>query len=484
MVSIASRDVRRRWELRVLVALPAVWVLFAAIEGYIAIQMTVSATSVGPEAAVAARLDQIRLLVIGLGSAAGLAFGALLAVAVTRPARNLLQKIQHRLRGDALDLAGGNELEQLSNAFDNVLLSFNDFVSDAHILNGMPLAILVVDEQDVIVRANAEARRLFHDTGALERSRLSDLCAPGMSHRLTEALKAVRESAAPTEIPAEILLGSDRGRAREFDVAFHPTTKIGEVVVMVRETSRIQTIRGQIQRVDQLAALGAHVASLAHEIGGGLMGIQVLLDSIETRTSEDTTVYRRLQDEVDRAQRLLGEIRSFGQAGTRERVSVNLGRLVEETVWLLESRFVEKHVELVRRLDFGLPVLLVDRDRVVQAVLNIVANAFDATPPGGTVTVALERAPDATLVRIANTGSFIPPEEREKIFTLFYTTKKKGSGLGLALARRTLLDHGGDIEVASSPESGTEFVLRFPEQVVAGSGAPLAPGDRTASVAQ
>lgn len=460
-----SRDVRRRWELRVLVALPAVWVLFAAIEGYVAIQMTIAATGYASDPAVAQRLDQVRLLVIGLGGVAALGLGMLLSIAVTRPARELLQKIQHRLRGNAaLSLAGSNELQQLSNVFDSMLLSFDEFVSDTHIVNGMPLAILVVDNQDTIVRANEEARNLFH-AGArrLEGTRLEDRCAPGMSHRLREALKAVRDSATPAEVPSDIILGANGGGAREIIVVFHPTTNVGEVVVTIRDMSRVQTIRGQIQRVDQLAALGAHVASLAHEIGGGLMGIQLLLESLDPRTSDDTRVHRRLQEEVDRALRLLAEIRTFGQSRSRDRVSANLGRLVEETVWLLESRFVEKEITVVKKLDFDLPPLLVDRDRVVQAVLNIVTNAFDATPSGGTVTVTTERAEDAALVRIANTGSFIRSEERAKVFTLFYTTKKKGSGLGLPLARRTLLDHGGDIEVTSSPESGTEFILRFPD---------------------
>jgi signal transduction histidine kinase len=71
-----------------------------------------------------------------------------------------------------------------------------------------------------------------------------------------------------------------------------------------------------------------------------------------------------------------------------------------------------------------------------------------------------------TVVRIANTGSFIPPEEQAKIFTLFYTTRRGGSGFGLPQARRALADHGGDIEVTSSREQGTAFVLRFPDQAV------------------
>src|SRR5207248_2975241 len=98
------------------------------------------------------------LAVIGIGSAAALGLGIAFAVAVTRPMRDLLHKIQYRLHGTAaVDLAGANEMRQLSNAFDNVLLSFDKFVSDSHIIDGMPVGILVVNGDDVVVRANLEA---------------------------------------------------------------------------------------------------------------------------------------------------------------------------------------------------------------------------------------------------------------------------------------------------------------------------------------
>jgi signal transduction histidine kinase len=471
-------DIRRRWELRVLVALPAVWILFAAVEGYLAIQMTVSALG---DRSASMSLDSVRLFVIGIGSLLALACGAGLALSVTRPMRELMRKIQHRFHGDAaVQLTAGSEMRVLSNAFDNMLLSFDRFVSDTHIVDGMPLGILVVDQNDVIVRANVEGQRLiWQKEGDIHGRDVTSLCAPGMQGRLSETLAAVRQTGMPVEMPDDIFGETpDASAEPAHAVTLHPTTIIGEVVVAIRDLKHLATMRGQMQRVDQLAALGAHVASLAHDIGGGLMGIQMLIEAIEPRTPGEIKIHDRLRGELERATRLLTEIRSFGQARARERVLCNLGRLVDEILWTVEPRFMTKGIAVDKHVNLELPPVLVDRDRVVQAILNVVNNAFEATPPHGTVTVVVETLDGATLVRVANTGSFIPCDEREKIFTLFYTTKRGGSGFGLPQARRALVDHGGDIEVASSEDRGTEFVLRFPPPC----GADASPGNSVASV--
>ena len=463
MATGKSGDIRRRWELRVLVALPAVWILFAAVEGFLAIQMTLAAvaarSSSGP-------VDRVRLIVIGGGSLLALVCGASLALAVTRPMRDLLRKIQYRLRGDAaVDLTGGNELRQLSNAFDDMLLSFDKFVSDTHIVDGMPLGILVLDGNDAVVRANAEAQRLFPAHDVLAGKTLGDLCAEGAGHLLGEALSAVRRGATPLDIDPATLFGAQNPSSPEpkYVVTLQPTTTVGEVVVAIRDLNQIASIRGQIQRVDQLAALGAHVASLAHEIGGGLMGIQMLIEALEPPGEDERRLHDKLRSEVERAARLLAEIRMFGQASARDRVACRLDRLVEETLWMVEPRFTDKHLSIDKRLSHDIPSVLVDRDRVTQAVLNVVTNAFEATPKHGAIALVVERVDEGVVVKVANSGSYIPPEERDKVFTLFFTTKRGGSGFGLPQARRALVDHGGDITVTSSPETGTEFTLRFPE---------------------
>ncbi len=459
-----SWDLRRRWELRVLVALPAVWILFAAVEGYVAIEMMSDALGLGSVSSPA--LDRVRLIVIGSACILALWLGAGLALAVTRPMRQLFDKLQHRLLGDAaVSLAGGNEMRQLSNVFDQMLLSFEKFVSDTHIVDSIPLGVMVVDRSDVIRRANNEARRLFPSHPVLEGRGLADVCPRAMYARLAEAMESVRQSGTSIEVIAELLLDPEPQAVEStYRVDLHPTTAAREVAIVIRDLTHLTNIRSQMQRVDQLAALGAHTASLAHEIGGGLMGIQMLIEALDPGTPAGAKVHDRLRSEVERAARLLDEIRSFGQANARERVPCNLGRLAEDILWTLEPRFVTKNIRVEKQINLKMLPTLVDRDRIVQAIVNILTNAFEAAPPSGTITVAVDRIEGVASIKVHNTGSFIPPDEREKIFTLFYTKKRTGTGFGLPQARRTLLDHGGDIEVSSAPDSGTEFVLRVPDQ--------------------
>ncbi len=461
-----SRDIWLRWELRVLIALPAVWVLVAAVEAYLAVDMTLSALGYVPTPFHnSLPVERVRLLAIGIGSLTALVCGIAFGVAITRPMRHLLQKIHHRLHGSAESLTTTNEFRQLSNAFDNMLLSFDRFVTDSHIINGIPVSIVVVDKADVVIRANAEAQRLFRaPRRALVGNRLSELCAPAINARLSEALQEVRKGGTPVELPADLLFGTaEKDPGTRQLVTLQPTTISGEVVMSIRDLRHLEEFRGHIQRVDQLATLGAHVTSLAHEISGALMGVQILLDLIQPQTAGDDGVHDRLREEIERAVRLLAEIQTFGQVNARERVLCNLTQIAEDVLLTLAGRFNKKQLILVKSLNPQLPVVLVDRDRIIQAVLNVLTNAFEATPPGGTVTVVTEHADGATLIKIRNTGSFIPPEARPNIFTWFFTTKQAGSGIGLPMAHRALVDHGGGIEVTSSREDGTEFVLRFPD---------------------
>jgi signal transduction histidine kinase len=104
----------------------------------------------------------------------------------------------------------------------------------------------------------------------------------------------------------------------------------------------------------------------------------------------------------------------------------------------------------------------IDRDLLKQAVLNIVVNAIEAMPGGGELRLESSAAGDLAEIRISDTGPGIPPELREKIFRLYFTTKQKGSGIGLAMAFRTVQLHDGTIDFTSEPGKGTAFSIRLP----------------------
>jgi len=104
----------------------------------------------------------------------------------------------------------------------------------------------------------------------------------------------------------------------------------------------------------------------------------------------------------------------------------------------------------------------IDRDLLKQAVLNIVVNAIEAMPAGGELRLASSAAGDTAEIRVSDTGPGIPPDLREKIFRLYFTTKQRGSGIGLAMAFRIVQLHDGTIDFTSEPGKGTAFFIRLP----------------------
>jgi signal transduction histidine kinase len=138
-----------------------------------------------------------------------------------------------------------------------------------------------------------------------------------------------------------------------------------------------------------------------------------------------------------------------------------LGRLAEDAVSAAVLPQAGR-IEVVRELDPDLPPVAIDGRLVRQAVLNVAVNAVQAMSRGGRLTVRALRDGGAAVVEIEDTGDGIPDEVRERIFEPFFTTKASGTGLGLAVVRRIVEGHGGEIRVRTRPGAGTTFSLRFP----------------------
>jgi signal transduction histidine kinase len=114
-------------------------------------------------------------------------------------------------------------------------------------------------------------------------------------------------------------------------------------------------------------------------------------------------------------------------------------------------------------LEANLVPIAVDPDLMHRAISNLVLNAMDAMPQGGTLTLRSRRGAGKTAIEVADTGSGLTPEECERIFTPYYTSKQHGTGLGLAIVQSVVSDHGGRISVRSEPGTGTAFVIEFPD---------------------
>lgn len=253
------------------------------------------------------------------------------------------------------------------------------------------------------------------------------------------------------------------------------------VIVVFRDLSEIKALQGEILRKDRLAAIGQVAAGVAHEIRNPLFGItsvaQILADEVDFTPAHRELVAAMLS-EGRRLNALVNDLLLYGRPSSLERRPVELGQVWEEILGLQREELQAKGLTFRREIPPDFPAVPVDPDKMKQVFLNLLKNAVEATPAGGTITVALRLRPAQVPrrrgvprrsgfaeVALSDTGSGIPAADRERIFDLFYTTKPRGSGLGLAICRRIVEEHGGRILVDSKEGEGSTFTVLLPLQV-------------------
>ena len=138
--------------------------------------------------------------------------------------------------------------------------------------------------------------------------------------------------------------------------------------------------------------------------------------------------------------------------------------MVRRAAELAKPDIEGKPIELRIEVQEDLPLIMVDRHRIIQVLLNLIRNAVEAMPEGGTLTLRTRREPQAVCLDVCDTGHGIPPERLEAIFEAFVTTKPTGTGIGLALSKAIVADHGAEITVQSQVGKGSTFSVRFPKQ--------------------
>jgi len=270
-----------------------------------------------------------------------------------------------------------------------------------------------------------------------------------------------------TVFPVEVRAGLLEIEGRKYVLAF----------------DRDVTVRNQtesaLQRSRQLAMVGQMAAGLAHEIKNPLAGIKVSMEVLMnelTLSPEDKAIFARTVGEVQRIESLLKNLLNYARTPRPvfSRIDLNqqLENAMKNAALLLKSPEYaatnRKGLEFVRHLDPTLPMILADPSQMQQVILNLLLNALEATPAGGTLTVSTRPGRAGTVeVMIGDTGKGLSEEACLKVFQPFYTTKPKGSGLGLAITRRLVEQHHGEIEVASVLGQGTVFTLSLPvEQII------------------
>ncbi|WP_291317125.1 ATP-binding protein [Desulfuromonas sp.] len=248
-------------------------------------------------------------------------------------------------------------------------------------------------------------------------------------------------------------------------------------VLIIRDLSRVRELESAVRRADRLSMLGTLAAGLAHEIKnplGGIKGAAQLL-AMELPGQSALQEYTEVMiKEVERVNGIIEELMDLARPRPPEWTEVNLAKILDDIVLFQREAHRGKEIRFQLNLDPSIPPIHGDENLLTRLFLNLIKNAADAIEQKGVVEIVTKVASELhfnhpggrpvplIVVQVRDTGRGIPAEEIDQIFTPFYTSKTKGSGLGLATCQKIVSEHRGFLKVESSPGRGTVFAVSLP----------------------
>lgn len=243
--------------------------------------------------------------------------------------------------------------------------------------------------------------------------------------------------------------------------------EIGDLAIAFNQMTRdLRKSRVDLIQAERLATAGKMAASFAHEIRNPLSSMrmiaQMLVRKQESSKEKQKQAVTHILDAIERIDVIVKGLMDFARPASLERAPHNLNHALQAVLNLMEANLSHHQIALEKNLDIRLPAIPFDLDKFKQAFMNIVLNAMDAMPDGGTLTIRTLQESDAIRIDVVDSGIGIPPEDFDRLFEPFFTKKSQGTGLGLANAKRVFEQHGGDIQIQSVVGTGTTVSLRMP----------------------
>jgi signal transduction histidine kinase len=351
---------------------------------------------------------------------------------------------------------------------------YNDILVD-----NLASGVIAADNTARITVFNREAQRITRqDAGSILRQSV-DALPPELASLLTTTLRQgfglhdqelTLHWPSGEETPVRVSSSIFYGHAANFLGAF----------LVLNDLTAVKRLEMQVRRSDRLASLGTLAAGMAHEIKNPLVSIKTFTQLLPERY--DDTEFRDsflpvVSDEVRRIDSLVNQLLHFSRPAKPNLVPTHLHDVLTNALKLMSQQMRHKDIRLVRATEAPNDRILADGDQLSQAFINLVLNAIEAMPNGGTLTVATclppsdgasparngdSDAPSFIRVSITDTGEGIKAEDMAHIFDPFFTTKSHGTGLGLSVAHGIVAEHGGRMDVTCDPAKGTTFFTFLP----------------------
>jgi signal transduction histidine kinase len=338
------------------------------------------------------------------------------------------------------------------------------------LLEDLEDAVFIFDREMRLVFASGSVEKfLGTDRAGFTGKSLTDIFPPNTTLGLMIAQSAqtgrfIRNRRAPVAIAGQaaaavLLLSVDL-------LETLPGATGSGVLVRLRDPEAQRKLGHELQTADRLAAISRVSSGVAHEVKNPLNAILLHVEVAKAKlTRGDTDVIPQMEiisREILRLDRVVKTFLDFTRPMELNLATIPVQKLVDEIVELArpQAEALKIRVMVAQAAD-GVDVR-VDGDLLKQAVLNIAVNAMQAMPDGGELRFESSASADVAEIRISDSGPGIPPQLREKIFTLYFTTKKEGSGIGLAMTFRIVQLHDGTIDFTSEPGKGASFSIRLP----------------------
>jgi PAS domain S-box-containing protein len=276
-----------------------------------------------------------------------------------------------------------------------------------------------------------------------------------------------------TKIAREYFIKTKEGKQKRvitnYSIIKDNNNRIEYVVGVMRDITEEKMFNEELVRSRTLSTLGQYSNELAHEIKNPLNAINIQMSLLEREigkhdlsTGEELAdVVKVVKEEISRLNKLATDCLSFSKSGDLNRTEEDIGQVFEALLSLITPHADLNGVNIYLTMLGDCPQILVDKDKLKQALLNILLNAIEAMTGGGDISINVSQRDSCLKIFIKDTGPGIPDEQHDKIFDLFYSTKSGGTGVGLAVTKNIIHAHGGNIRFEKQ-DKGAGVIIELP----------------------
>jgi protein-histidine pros-kinase len=339
------------------------------------------------------------------------------------------------------------------------------------IMNNTPDAILVYDKEGRIVTINKEAEKLFCGNGKRKLKSIWDIVSPENRASFSDKLKSVKEGSKLIDYETEKIL--ENGKRIPVSVGLvYVNQGSGRFIETIRDIRERVILRNKIIELEKAQVVGKMAEGIAHHLGtplaSMLLKVQILKEDIPGASEKYEKVVEKLdsiEKQIFYAQKVIQRLLRFVRKPENEKLTERVSVLLEEAVEMVKPLLSKHGIKLRLSVDEDLKVLA-DGNLLQLVFSDIIMNAVDAMPEGGSISISASRGnPEGTVnIQISDTGTGISRDILPFVFEPFFSTKPagKGTGLGLAVAKRVIHDHGGEISLDSVEGKGTSVCIKLP----------------------